>query len=71
MNTTTYSDGRTVSEIFYSKTAALADQQLKLSDSTVRAVETTKLTDLPHDYPCPCRSGMKYGRCCGKRIAAK
>lgn len=71
MNTTTYNDGTTRSEIFMSKTAAMADARVKLRSGDVRAVETTKLTDLPHDYPCPCRSGMRYGRCCkGKAVPA-
>jgi uncharacterized protein YecA (UPF0149 family) len=67
MNTTTYADGRTEGRIFYTREEAAANARDMLTDPRVRAVETIKLADMPDDYPCPCRSGMKYGRCCKRK----
>lgn len=68
MNTTTYNDGHTESRFFYTAEEAKAHAASMLGNAAVRAVETTKLSGMPDDYPCPCRSGMKYGRCCKKNV---
>jgi hypothetical protein len=45
---------------------ARIDQHLKKSDGGSQQIDPTGAGNIPRNSPCPCKSGQKYKRCCGR-----